>query len=135
PPRTPAPNPPVQAPPVVAGGNQPEAEPRTLADTPLGPAPDARQRALPDERHRAVLDDRVALVPVMHPDPEKAIELPVRHPPEGARLEVAMSLRRLDDGDAGAAEVGDEVPQPVAIDRVVRVDDADQLGPGVGLAQ
>jgi hypothetical protein len=62
-----------------------------------------------------VLDDRVALVAVMHADAEEAVEFPVRHAPERARGKVAMRLRRLDYGDAGIAEVRDEPAQPLRV--------------------
>ena len=117
---------------VVALLDQAQAELGVLADAPLGPAADLFQRAPTHHGHGAVLDQRVALVAVVHADAEEAVELPVAHALEGLALPVAVGLRRLHDGDLGLVEVRHQAGQPVGIDHVVGVDDAHHLGARIG---
>src|SRR4051794_19115506 len=91
----------------IARFEQAEAEFGVFGDAPLTPATDFDQSRLADQGHSAVLDDRVAFVPLDHADFEEALVFPVAHGLEGVATPVAIVLRRLDETNLLALEVGD----------------------------
>ena len=115
--------------------HQAQAEFRVLADGPLRPAAGAFQRRTPDHRHGAVLDDRVALVAMVHADAEEAVVLPRGHAAERVLLELAVRLRALHHGHLGIVEIAGERGQPVGAHLVVGVDHRHHVGFGRGFLQ
>ena len=110
-----------------------QRELRVFRDAPLAPAADLLERRAAQQAHRAREDDRVALVPEGHRDGE---EVPVR---VVARAQVTIGLvlpivlRCLDERDAVFDEVADRRAQPLRVDFVVGVDDADDLRTWIGV--
>src|SRR5690606_16337674 len=120
---------------LIAGLEQAQAQLGVLADAPLGPALDPVERGSAHERHGAVLDDGVALVALDHADLEEAGVLPVAPVLAQGLAGVAVVLRRLDEADVGILDMRHQAAQPVGVDDIVAVDDADDLDVGRRLAQ
>src|SRR5262249_4119426 len=104
-----------------------EAEIGVLADRIAGPAASLHERGAAHQAHGAMHDDRVGLVPLHHYDVEAAGIFAVHRRVHWAALAVTMILRRLDQAHFGIAELRYQILEPVGVDRIVGVDDADDL--------
>ena len=91
------------------------------------PASDFLQRAAPDEAHRAREDDRVPVRATGHRDLEEVLVAEVEPPQVLVVRPVAIVLRGLNERDLGIGEVADHRAEPVRLDHVIGVDDADDL--------
>ena len=78
-------------------------------------------------------DDGVDLVALDHADIEETGILGVHGGMDETAIAVAMILWRLNQSNLGIGKAGDQIPEPLRIDHIVRVDDADDLGIGGGL--
>ena len=58
-----------------------------------------------DQGHGAVLDDRIALVAVVHANPEKSVVLPIHHLAKQVPAPVTMRLWRLNHAGVRIVEV------------------------------
>ncbi len=99
-----------------------------LADGVAGPAAGHVHRRAADQAHRAVHDDGVLLVALNHADVEEPGIFAVHDVVHQRAVAVAMVLRRLHEADAGIGEYRHQVLQPVGLDHIIGVDDADDLG-------
>ncbi len=120
---------------LVAFFQQAQAQFGVFADAPFGPAAYVLQRLLAHQRHGAVLDQRVALVTVMHAGTEKALEFPVAHAAEEVVLPITMRLRCLHHGDLILCEMRHQHGQPVRRYNVIGIDHADDFCARIGLLQ
>ena len=112
--------------PAVLDDREPEIG--ILADGIAGPAAGHVHRRAPDQAHGAVNDDGVFLVALDHADVEEPGIFAVHHVVHQRAVAVAMVLRRLHEADPGIGEQRHQVLQPVRLDDIVGVDDADDLG-------
>ena len=80
-------------------------------------------------------DDGVGLVALNHADIEEPGIFAVHDVVERSAAAVAVILRRLDKAHLGVGEMRDEIGQPVGCDRVIGVDDADDLGIRCGVRE
>ena len=77
--------------------HQTQAQLGVFTQAPLRPLAVRTQGLGANHRHRAVLNDRVALVAVVHPDAKEAVVFPVHHLAEHGGAPVTVRLRRLHD--------------------------------------
>ena len=105
-----------------------KAEIGVLADGVAGPAAGHVHRRAPDQAHGAVNDDGVGLVALDHADIEEPGIFAVHDVVHQRTVAVAMVLRRLHQADAGIGEHRHQILQPVRLDDIVGIDDADDLG-------
>ena len=99
-----------------------------LANGVAGPAAGHVHRRAADQAHRAVHDDGVLLVALNHADIEEARIFAVHDVVHQRTVAVAMILRRLHEANARIGEHRHQILQPVRLDDIVRIDDADDLG-------
>ena len=78
-------------------------------------------------------DDGVDLVALNHANIEETSILGVHGRMDETSIAVAMILRRLNQADLGVGKTRHQIPEPLWIDHIVRVDDADDLGISSGL--
>ncbi len=105
-----------------------QAEIGVLDDGVARPAAGGFERGAADQAHRAVHDDGVELVALNHADIEEAGIFGVHGAMHQRAVAVAMVLRRLHEADARIGEQRHEILEPVRLDHVVGIDDADDLG-------
>ena len=111
---------------------QPDREFRVLGDAPLVPAAEFVQGNPPDEAHGAGEDRAVMLVARRLGDGEEVLVGVVQAAVVAGVAPVPVVLRCLHEADPRVGEQRHAVAQPLRLDLIVRVDDADDLGVRVG---
>src|SRR5262249_59401747 len=91
------------------------------------PAPDLLEDRAPNQAHRAREDDRVAVGARRHGHVEEVAIAVEEAPQVAVVLPVAVVLWRLNERNLRVSEMADCVAQPVGLDHVVGVDNADPL--------
>ena len=111
------------------------AEISVLADGVARPAAGVFHGGTTDQAHGAVHHDGVDLVAFHHADVEEAGIFAVHGGVQRAPVAVAVILRCLHQADLGIGESRHQMLEPILVDRVVGVDDADDLGVGGGAGE
>jgi len=99
---------------------------------PVQPARSSRSDSSPDQPHRASEDRSVALVARRLGHREEVLVGVVQPPVVRGALPAAVVLRRLGEPEPALDEQRRAAPEEAAVELVVRVDHADDLGPLVG---
>jgi diguanylate cyclase (GGDEF)-like protein len=98
-----------------------------LANRVTRPAPGSFYCRATDQAHCAVDDDGVDLVALNHANIEETSIFGVHGGVDETAIAVAMILRGLNKSDLGIGENGNQIPEPLWIDHIVGIDDADDL--------